>query len=341
MAEQTHITQDDYPFGIVHLLVLGTLLVVGMFLAVPLVKAGEGAVSLGAQWSGIAAIGGWLWPIEAVLYLIISAVLSRGRSVGVVVGGAMLGVVTRLVASLLIAVAVGTASNMPVPVTFLEHETGLWAYHALAIVIATAALFLSYGGLIRAGFRGPERVVVPDAHAGANFSFAARPAPSATPQGKGGIGQLKRVDTARDLAPPDGFVPVTPAPNVFGAVHITGALVLECIPEAAPHVTPEQRVPIRLALIVPQLAHGTVWVTWQQVSARPDEPGASEASRPDAGIMGRWVRIPAHAYVMQVPHEHFQVSRPKPAWMTATPVPQEDQFPAPQHQVTERAHGIH
>lgn len=131
------------------------------------------------------------------------------------------------------------------------------------------------------------------------------------------------------LAPPAYFVPQASAPDVHGSVTIPRDVILASVPEATACLAPGMQIRVKMGHLVSQLGYPSAWFKWEAFVEALDlrQPGAPDAAPPQAPrLHGRWVRIPACCFVLQVPREHFDRATRPHAWMKLPPVPQEEQF---------------
>jgi hypothetical protein len=100
-------------------------------------------------------------------------------------------------------------------------------------------------------------------------------------------------------------------------------VVLVSIPEAKEALADHPMVRVPLAHLVPQLAQPTIWLTWETAILHSHNEGIHADAN---AFHGRWIRIPARHFVMQVPPEYFGRAEAPLHWMTLTAVEQEVLF---------------
>jgi len=332
VSSQTNAHTAESTFGFTQAFLLGTLLLLGGLISVPCYTIKVGGQPL-AVWVGslLAAyqlvwVNGALWVLEVAGYLCIAWFFSRRRLAITAIGIAS-GLIIRLLVCLLIAFLLSANSGSPASFIFMEMNRGLWLLRLLAVIVTAIILLVPCRELLANGFYmlGAKTGAKADGDS-KHFSFkSARETAPIT------LSSRPLANSAKDpeqLAPPEGFTPITPREGITGLINIPVEVIGESVPEALAFLNAEFPVRVRLAYIVPQMSHATAWLTWQQIfMAGQNDPNYIHAERPDTNFQGRWVRLPARCYVSQVPREHF-VSPPHtpPAWMQRPPVPQEQQF---------------
>lgn len=336
MSTTIHATHAGTPFGLVQGFITGVLFLAGGLLAMMLYLSRIGQVSpvelaghlLPVQQMLAVTLG--IWALEIGLYFTITWVLAHHHFLVAVVG-VFVGLILRQGVALLISALLSQHSSESAVVIFGKMANDYWLLNVLAIITSALILLIPFHGLLAAGFLFHGAADENLDSAPKRFSFATTPAPSATSGASGPSISRTPTGKASQLAPPDGFTPLPPRDDVSGMVNIPTDIIAASVPEAAAYLREGTPVRVRLAHLVPQLSQATVWLTWQQVFlSTPEDPNAMHGpNRPDASLQGRWIKVPAHAYVPQVPREHFLSAGappPPPKWMTLPPVPQEEQF---------------
>ncbi|MHB0936767.1 MAG: hypothetical protein ACYDCO_23255 [Armatimonadota bacterium] len=315
-------TRQQYTeaFGIVQVFTLGTVLLVGACLAIPIQM-----LPLSMLSTSTADIV--LWIVEAVLYLALSWWFSR-NTVGVLVGVG-LGLGTRFVANILIFLLSSTSF------------TELFAFggrqgvaHMVAVVVAVLALVLSFRALlINLGIA--QQLAPKDNEKKTRMAFDNRvltpsptrpPAPVHVPlvlSPEDGI-STPTERPATHLQPPEDFNAIFAREDTPGTLTIPASVILESVPEAKTILAPGYGISIRLAYIVPQLPRGTVWLTWKQVFEKGVPPMANvDTARLEPEFISRWIRLSPKHYVTQVPSSYFKTKKTTPAWLSLPEVEQE------------------
>ncbi|HEY3377121.1 MAG TPA: hypothetical protein VGL77_06445 [Armatimonadota bacterium] len=327
----TSSANNQETFDITRVFLVGTLLLAGILLAVPLHTIYVGGRSLAAALSGMVPAAGlpWvdgaLWCGEFLLYLLVGWSFSK-RKIRFACTGAVAGLLLRVLVSGLMACLLSARLGESVISLFLQMHGNIWVLHLLAT--CTVALIMVYPCRVLL-LRGVDALHSRDKAKALDstrrFSFnTAREMPT----GKFVV-RPAAAAAGDQLAPPPDFVPVVPKESVRGVVNIPAAVIAECIPEAVPFLAMDAPVRVRLAYIVPQLRRATVWLTWQQIflTGQDDPNYLHGQDRPDAKFQGHWICIPSKYYVSQVPREHFEVPTvAMPTWMQRPAVPQEAPF---------------
>ena len=337
MAKQIQHDKTMAFFGMRQVVQTCILVCAGLLVALALALIGNKQVSLAQlissiidpEQSSILDVG--LWLLELATYYLVLFLLTRKAMYSL--GGMILGVIVRLFLSLGFALAVHGILGETLPAMFGLMDNELWILRVLSIVVATLIIAYPCRRLVETGFgmddqqQAHTRKETSSAHA---FSF------NTVRQAHGTSAQQPRVQAAgatfdldRSLCkPPEGFTPLPPKAGVTGTVNINHQIILEYVPEAAPYLKKDFPVRVQQAYIVPQLRRATIWLTWQQIfPGGQDDPNYIHDGRPDSQFQGRWVRIPAREYVMQMNQEYFIVdTSTPPAWMLRPAVAQEAEF---------------
>jgi len=292
---------------------LGTIVLLGALLAVPLSTLGNPLGDTAQQLD----LG--LFGAEVVLFLLISWLLSRKVLPTVI--GLVAGLLARSVAAILIELLLRSKDMM----TLFQPHGQYLIVHVLILATACMVLLIPLRGLLISGF---TQVVAKGGTASKQqqqFYFSSRPAPTSNLQLRTSPGRPGSDKT--HLSPPASFVTSYPRDDVTGLAHISVQLVLESVPEAAPYLKPDALIRVRLSYVVSQLSRGTVWLTWPQVFAKGLNDGAfTKSDYPEADFRDRWIRIPPKYYVKQVAQEYFSLTKRTPSWMRLPEVPQENQL---------------
>lgn len=315
-------TRQQYTeaFGILQAFTLGTVLLVGACLAIPISMLPLRVLT--TQQSDIA-----LWVGEAVLYLVLAWLFSR-KLTGAL-AGLGLGFATRLVASVLIFLL--SKISLTQIFTF-DGRQGI--FHLVAVVEAVLALLLSYRALLVN--MGIAQTMAPkDNGKKTRMAFDNRvltPSPTKPPapvhiplvlSPEDGISTVTE-KPATHLQPPVDFNPIFARDDMPGMITIPASVILESVPEAKTILTPGYGISIRLAYIIPQLPRGTAWLTWKQVFEKGVPPMANvDTSRLEPEFTSRWVRLSPKHYVTQVPSSYFKTKKTPPAWLSLPEVEQE------------------
>jgi len=315
---------------------LGIILVFGAVLAwvFNLHRDGFGLFDILSQKShkGVALI---LWGIEIAAYLGLAYASSNNTVITAIGGG--LGIVTRMVASFVIGLTQFASHKQSLFGFLWSVEKGdLWAFRLLAIVVTLAMIFVVYRSWYVDRFGLFEEVMVkkekekereekakeqPKA-----FAFAKKMTDISSINVRGNTGSRRDPDS---LMPPEWFVPVAPLEAAYGTVNIPREVIVKCVPEAKILLTGNRPVQVRLAYIVPQLRHATIWLTWQQIFSSHNAgviDSADAIAQAEAALRDRWIKIPAKYYVGQVAAEFWVMNQVPPAWMRLPEVPQESEF---------------
>jgi len=278
-----------------------------------------------------------LWGVEVVLYALFAGLWSRQALLTVL--GIGLGVATRLAANLLIFLLLRVELG-----TLFKTDNTYWLFHLWSIVLTGLIFLLAYKALIE----DLCAILVPTATtatASKKFAFndkAAAPAAEATAPPLPTAKPVKHVapsatmtpifvtDTKKSeekvstlLAPPEGFVPVTPLAGVTGTISLPAKVVLDSVPEAKNLLLANSTVHVPMSYLLPQLPRGTAWLTWQQVFERGLGVTEQGEARKDTEYQGRWVRIPPKYFVPQLAQSYFTAKKTPPRWMSLPEVPQE------------------
>ncbi|HEY3418670.1 MAG TPA: hypothetical protein VGM23_17475, partial [Armatimonadota bacterium] len=131
--------------------------------------------------------------------------------------------------------------------------------------------------------------------------------------------------------PPESFKECAPARDITGTVVVLREVIIDSVPEAAPHLPKDQTIRIPLAYIIPQIGRPTYWLTWRQAMSPtvppPGQPYPAVAGSPE--LNDRWVRLCCRHVLQQIPPEYFTKKKRLPAWALLPEVPQEAQLAAP------------
>ncbi|HOF87521.1 MAG TPA: hypothetical protein PLZ36_05370, partial [Armatimonadota bacterium] len=321
-------------FGLMQGFSLGTLLLLGGLLAVPMVKFGWArTISDLAPATLIPLLVGLLWLLEVLLYALIAGLLSRNLLVAL--SGAVLGFITRFVVFLLMGILVSSQNGVEFSETLIGMDGSSWAYRALAMLVTGTMLLLPFRRMLQTGYGLIDAPApAPSVSRAKQFSFASKaprtghyqivrsaPATPAAPAPAAPAAPRHPV-----VQPPENFTPAIPRDNVFGTVSVPASVILASVPEAQPFLEAEKPVTIHLAYLVPQLQRCTAWLIWQQIFSAPGGGARPTGEQADAGVRDRWVKISPKYFITQVPREYFEIQRIPPAWMRLPAVPQESQF---------------
>jgi hypothetical protein len=337
MAASSQSADQEPIFGIIQGFSLGTLLLLGALLAVPLTKFGWAhSISGLIPEQHLTLFVGMLWLIEAVLYGVIAGLLSRHLIVTVL--GPVLGFITRFILFFLMGILVSSQTGVAFSNTLLGMDSTSWAYRALAILMTCTMFLFPFRRMLQTGCGLIDQPAAAPSSAARSkqFSFASKAPrtghyqivrsnamqPSAVPSSA----PTSSAPRHPVLTPPENFAPVIPRDNVFGTVSVPAAVILASVPEAQPFLEADKPVTVHLAYLVPQLSRGTAWMMWQQIFSAPGGGARPTSEQADAGVRDRWVKISPKYFISQVPREYYEIQRVPPAWMRLPEVPQEHQF---------------
>ncbi|OPZ85381.1 MAG: hypothetical protein BWY76_01436 [bacterium ADurb.Bin429] len=336
MAATSQSAEQEPMFGLMQGFSMGTLLLLGGLLAVPMVKFGWArTISDLAPTTIIPLLVGLLWLLEAIAYALIAGLLSR--NILVALSGAVLGFITRFIVFLLMGVLVSSQNGVELSDTLMGMDGPSWAYRALAMLVTGTMLLLPFRRMLQTGYGLIDAPAPsPSASRAKQFSFASK-APRtghyqivrSAPTAQTAPATTAAAPTAPRhpvIQPPENFTPVIPRDNVFGTVSVPASVILASVPEAQPFLEADKPVTIHLAYLVPQLQRGTAWLIWQQIFSAPGGGARPANEQADAGVRDRWVKISPKYFITQVPREYFEIQRIPPAWMRLPAVPQESQF---------------
>lgn len=327
--------QTEHPeshFDLTDALKLGAILLAGIVVVITLqtVKIGElpaitsiaGIIPTGSQ----AVFHVLLWLVEFALYFAIAWHISQ-RNTLVGVGGIAVGLIVRLLVSLLLVLVLNIRFGEPIGATFSAVHGTLWPLRLIGIIMVAGIFALPCRNMIACGFGTAAKDTEANHPRAKSFSFNTAHHESTT-------ASLKRKPMsggqASRLVPPDNFTPLPPKDGVSGLVSVPAEVICASIPEAAEILTNGVPVRIRLSYIVPQLRRPTVWLTWEQIFLHGlEDPNRHHGgpNREDKNFQGHWIVIPPKYYVSQVPQEFFQKDTVvAPTWMRRSAVAQEAQF---------------
>lgn len=328
-------------FGQKQLISAVILLFVGILLAFMLLVLSNGDSSLAEVISNsidLKSNQSWLdiglWVVELACYFIVAYSLLP-KKVLYSFGGMVLGILLRLFITFLMALLLHSFAGETLPSMFVAMDNELWIMRLPAIITAVALLAFPARRLLESGFGWESHLLhksAPESRAKSfNFNNTRHEVAGNQVAGNRPVTEANTTTSMRGekkFAPPEGFSPIAPLAGVNGTVNISHNTILASVPEAQPYLLKDYPIRVRKAYIVPQLRRGTVWLTWQQVfPGGADDLNYIHADRPDAQFQGRWIRIPAKEYVMQLDMEFFAVKTPvPPGWMQRPEVPQEAQF---------------
>jgi len=315
-------TRQQYTeaFGIFQVFTLGTVLLVGACLAIPVQMLPLSMLS--TPHADIA-----LWIVETVLYLALAWGFSRNL-VGALVGLG-LGFGTRFVAGILIFLLSQTSFS---ELVVFGGRQGV--FHLVAAVIAVLALLLSFRALL-VNLGLAQTLAAEENGKKTRMAFDNRvlTPPPAKPAKPAHVPLVLSPEDAisspterpmTHLQPPGDFNPILARDDVPGTITIPASVILESVPEAKTILTTGYGISIRLAYIVPQLPRGTVWLTWKQVFEKGVPPMANvDTARQEPEFISRWIRLSPKHYVTQVPSSYFKTKKTTPAWLSLPEVEQE------------------
>lgn len=315
-------TRQQYTeaFGVFQAFTLGTVLLVGACLAMPIQM-----LPLRALTNPTADKA--MWIAEAILYLVLAWWFSRNL-IGAVTG-LLIGFATRFAASTLIFLL----SQITLTQIFTA-DGSKGVLHMVAVVIAVLALLLSFRALlVNLGLTHTQAAKDNGKKTRMAFdnrvltSAPAKPsAPARVPlvlSPEDGISEITE-RPATHLQPPADFNPVYARDDVPGTLTIPASVILESVPEAKTILSPGYGIGIRLAYLVPQLPRGTAWLTWKQVFEKGVPPMANvDTARLEPEFTSRWIRLSPKHYVTQVPSSYFKTKKTPPPWLSLPEVEQE------------------
>lgn len=310
MTTTPHITRQASNFGLMQVFALGTIVLFGALLAVPMRLVPQVLTPASAS-----TLDHGLWAVEVLLYLGIAWMLSRKALPTLY--GVLVGLAVRFITGILISVLL----HHPGPLT-AQFQIDLWLVHLLIIVTVSLGLLLPLRGIITAGFTTAGAVV--NGKKPQQFYFTKKPAQTSSFKIRSTNSKPEEPVEIDYLMPPDDFSPIFPRDDIFGMANVPAKVVLESIPEAEGIIKADGVVRIRLAYLVPQLNRSTLWLTWQQIFAKGASDGAlTGAEFTETEFRDRWVRLPAKYYVTQVPREYYTGTKTPPSWLRLSEVPQE------------------
>lgn len=317
----TRTTEQPTLFGVIQLFTLGIFLFGGALLAVPMYNVHVSkTLTLGESISALLPATGamWiLWLVELVLYTAIAFIFSR--NILTTLAGLALGLFTRIILSVMVAFLISVPMGSTFGPTMMRFEGELWVYRAIAILVTVLSCLFAYRGLFEQWFGFKAPVGKSGKASGKQFSFNTR---AVTPVKQFQTRtNMPTAPTTEHLHPPEGFAMPPADDSVFGEVELPSSVILDSIPEALPFLDTKRKIPVRLALIVPQLHFGTVWLTWGQIFNT-----SAHATGDEALIANRWIRVPPKHYATHVPRDYYGRRKSPPAWMKMAEVPQETQF---------------
>jgi len=320
-------------FGILQGFQLGTILVVGVivsFILLRMIPIDGQPMNATLNRLFPITLFPWLpatlWGIEFLLYFGITWMIAA-EALPALIGG-VLGLIIRLLVSMGFSLVLSIKDHLSFSDVLADVQGASWAYRALAIVIACIALNWPFYSLFAEGF-STKKATSPGKTVDRPKQFAFDTAKINRPSSATGgypsrtIVKDELAPTTRQLTPPQEFVMPKPIDSVHGTVNIPLKVLVESIPDLEHLLAPETVAKIRLAFIVPQLSHGTIWLTWAQVFG---DTLKNTHGRLDEEMQDRWLRLRPKHYVLQVPAELFTVHRVPPPWMRLAEVPQEQQF---------------
>ncbi|HEY3417974.1 MAG TPA: hypothetical protein VGM23_13920, partial [Armatimonadota bacterium] len=247
----------------------------------------------------------------------------------VALAGVLIGVLTRVIISVLMSLLMLGPYGESFLRVVLANEGKLWIYHVLAVLFTLLAFMTAFRNLWQTHFG--TKVLASPSHAGSEakaFAFSTIRSTVLPGSEAAGASSQQAFASAHSLAPPAGFIRPVPVNDVVGIVSIPVQVVLESVPEARTVLDAQRPVRIQLGLFLPQLASATVWLTWQQIFTGKDD----DLNRLDVGyeaialLRDRWIRIPAHNYIHQIPRDYFRKSKRSASWMRLAQVEQEALF---------------
>lgn len=349
MAASTQTAEQEPIFGVIQGFSLGTLLLLGALLAVPLDKLNIiHNISNLVSKENLTTFIGLLWLIEAGVYALIAGLLARHMLIAL--SGPVMGIMIRFIISLLIGVIISSQNAIALDKTLQGMDSTSWGFRLLAMLMTCAIFLFPFRRLFQTGFGLlTSPATAPSLSRPKQFSFASkaprtghyqivRSTPVAAHQSSSAAAPAAPASSAASSAaapaasrrpvvtPPESFVPVIPRDNVFGTVSVPASVILASVPEAAPFLDADKPVSIHLAYLVPQLSRCTAWLLWQQIFSAPGGGNRPTSEQADAGVRDRWVKMSPKYFITQVPREYYEMQRIPPAWMRLAEVPQESQF---------------
>lgn len=315
-------TRQQYTeaFGIFQVFTLGTVLLIGACLAIPVQM-----LPLRALSTPMADMA--MWIAEVVLYLALAWWFSRNLTGAV--AGLLIGFATRFASSVLIFLL--SQISLAQIFTF-DGRQGV--FHLVAMVIALLALLLSFRPLlVNLGLAQTQAAEENGKKTRMAFDNRVLTPPPAKPAKPAHVPLVLSPEDAisspterppTHLQPPEDFNPIFARDDVPGTITIPASVILESVPEAKTILAPGYGISIRLAYIVPQLPRGTAWLTWKQVFEKGVPPMANvDTARLEPEFISRWIRLAPKHYVMQVPNSYFTTKKTTPAWLSLPEVEQE------------------